>query len=397
MSAYARATTFDGAGLWRDRSPVLTRVDVELTERCNNACKHCFINRAAADRDAKKAELSADEIEAFLGDAAELGALTVRFTGGEPLLRGDFERIYLAARRAGLQVHLTTNACLVTPSLADLFARVPPRAPIQISVYGVSAASYGSVSTVPGSFANFRRGVRLLLEREVPVALTGTALPETRAEAAQLEAWSQDLGIPEAVGWVALLYLRGRRDDEGKNDLIRGLRLDPREVVPFLKARRGDYLEDLRDFCRHYMSPPGEVLFDCGAGMAVCLSAYGELHACQALRAPETTYDWRDGTLRAAMAAFFPTVRARRATDPDYLQRCARCFLSGLCEQCPAWSWMENGVLDRPVDYLCQVAHAQARALRLLDEGERSWEIGDWEERKERLELRMPPGGKAGE
>jgi radical SAM protein with 4Fe4S-binding SPASM domain len=385
VSRFTRIMNQRDAGLWRERRPLLQRVDIELTERCNNACRHCYINQPAGDARARRTELTTEELTAFLSEAAGLGALTVRFTGGEPLLREDFPEVYMSARRAGLQVLLTTNACLITPVLADLLARTPPRAPIQVSVYGMSAGSYGAVSNVHGAFARFRRGLDLLLERGLPVALTGTALPQTRDEAEQLEAWADGLGLREKPGWVALLYLRARRDDQAKNGLIESLRLDAAEVVRFLSARRDEYLEDLKDFCRRFMAPPGEALFDCGAGRAISLGAHGELHPCLALHAPETAYDWRCGTLGEAMEVFFPEVRARRAADPEYLRRCARCFLSGLCEQCPAWSWMEHGTLDKPVEYLCDVAHAQARALGLLRAGERSWEIQDWAERKERL------------
>jgi sulfatase maturation enzyme AslB (radical SAM superfamily) len=69
------------------------------------------------------------------------------------------------------------------------------------------------------------------------------------------------------------------------------------------------------------------------------------------------------------------------ASNPNFLARCARCLLKGLCEQCPAKSWMEHGTLDTPVGYLCRVAQAQALDLGLLKEGERSWEVEDWRER----------------
>jgi len=97
------------------------------------------------------------------------------------------------------------------------------------------------------------------------------------------------------------------------------------------------------------------------------------------------TYDLGSGSLRDALTRFFPVLRERKATNPDYLARCARCFLKGLCEQCPAKSWAENGTLDSPVEYLCRVAHAQARDLGLLREGEKAWEVSDWRNRIERL------------
>ncbi len=70
----------------------------------------------------------------------------------------------------------------------------------------------------------------------------------------------------------------------------------------------------------------------------------------------------------------FSHLREMCATNPEYLRRCALCFIKGLCEQCPAKSWTENGTLDTPVEYLCEVAHAQARWLGWLGEDEYAWE-----------------------
>ena len=74
-----------------------------------------------------------------------------------------------------------------------------------------------------------------------------------------------------------------------------------------------------------------------------------------------------------------------KATNPEYLARCAKCFIKDLCEQRPAKSWMEHGTLDTPVEYLYEGDHAQAYDLGLMQEGERAWEIEDWKERIERF------------
>ena len=47
----------------------------------------------------------------------------------------------------------------------------------------------------------------------------------------------------------------------------------------------------------------------------------------------------------------------------------------------PWKSWSENGTLDTQVEYLCQVAHTQARFLGLLSKSENAWEVRDWKER----------------
>jgi hypothetical protein len=46
---------------------------------------------------------------------------------------------------------------------------------------------------------------------------------------------------------------------------------------------------------------------------------------------------------------------------------------------------MEHGTLDTPVEYLCGVAHAQAKYIGLITEGEKAWEVGNWRERRTRV------------
>jgi len=102
------------------------------------------------------------------------------------------------------------------------------------------------------------------------------------------------------------------------------------------------------------------------------------------IRAPELTYQVAGANghslLRDAMDRFSHLCELQ-AANPDYLRHCAVCFLKGLCEQCPAKSWTEHGTLDTPVEYLCEVAHAQARYLGWLGENECGWEVPDWRER----------------
>jgi hypothetical protein len=53
---------------------------------------------------------------------------------------------------------------------------------------------------------------------------------------------------------------------------------------------------------------------------------------------------------------------------------------------CPGSSWAENGTLDTPVEYCCEVTHMQALDLGLISEGEKAWEIEDWESRAARID-----------
>ncbi|MCL4500969.1 MAG: radical SAM protein [Deltaproteobacteria bacterium] len=368
--------------LWKNRTPLLGSLDLELTERCNNDCIHCCINLPENDAAARQRELTTGQIKAVLTEAAALGALSVRFTGGEPLLREDFAELYLFARRQGLKVLLFTNGRLISPELVKLFKHILPLEKIEVSVYGMRRESYEAVSRVRGSFAEFRRGIDLLREAGIPFVAKGALLPPNRREMEEFEAWAATIPAMDRPPSYSMFFdLRGRRDSPAKNRLIQSLRVSPDDGVALLRRRGQAYFQEMRQFCGKFMGPAGDLLFSCGAGHGACVDAYGAVQPCLLLRDPDMAYNLQGGSLREALTDFFPRLRQTRATNADYLDRCARCFLKGLCEQCPAKSWAEHGTLDTPVDYLCQVAHAQALDLGLLREGERPWEVKNWKER----------------
>lgn len=372
--------------LWQGKPPPLSRLDIELTERCNNACLHCYINLPAEDAQAKRRELSTAGWKQVLDQAAELGALTVRMTGGEPLLREDFAELYTYARRLGMKVTLFTNARRISPELRDLFARIPPLEKIEVTVYGMHPESYDAAACCRGAYEEFRRGVSLLEAAQIPFTVKGARLPPNRDEVEELDRWAESLpGMEEAPPYSMFFDLRGRRDSEAKNRLIRQLRAAPEEGVDFLNRRQPNHLQEMQEFCSRFMGPAGDRLFDCGAGRSICVDAYGKAQPCMLLRDPGLAYDLKNGGLRAALAWFNPALSEMKATNPAYLERCGRCFLHGLCEQCPAKSWAEHGTLDTPVEYVCQIAHVQAARLGLLAEGERAWEVADWRARLEKL------------
>jgi radical SAM protein with 4Fe4S-binding SPASM domain len=376
--------------LEKNITPRLAYLDIELTERCNNNCIHCCINLPANDREAQSHEMATEQIKTILNEAAILGCLKVRFTGGEPMLRPDFEELYLHARRLGIKVLVFTNACPITPGLADLLSRVPPKELIEITVYGMRRESYEAVSRAPGSFIQFRRGIQLLLEREVPFIVKYALLPANRDDFDDFEAWARTIPwMTEHPHYFVFFDLRNRRDNVEKNQLIKSLRMSSQDSLAVITRYPEEYRKNVIKFASKFMTgPPGDLLFQCGAGSGLSIDAYGQAQPCMGVHAPELTYslipETAIGIPRPSLAGaleHFKYLRELRAANPDYLRRCALCFLKGLCEQCPGKSWTENGTLDTPVEYLCEAAHAQARWLGWLGDNEWGWMVNKWKDR----------------
>ncbi len=369
--------------LGKNGNPHPDHLDIELTERCNNACIHCSINRPAGDKRALARELDTDAWKDILRQAAARGFMSVRFTGGEPLLRDDFAELYLFARRLGLAVLLFTNACLITPQIADMLAHIPPREHIEVSVYGMTRKSYEAVTGVSGSYAEFRKGLQCLIDRKIPFVVKGALLPPNKNEIEEFTAWAATIPWMEddPPAYSMFFDLRGRRDSDAKNRLIRRLRVSPEEGLASMTRNLERCRRETAELYASFETPPGDRLFTCGAGHGGCVDAYGAFQLCLPLRHPDLTYDLKKGALREALTSVFPRLKEMRATNRLYLERCARCILRTICEQCPAKSWSEHGALDRPVEYCCRTAHAQARFLGIIGEGEKAWEVRDREER----------------
>jgi radical SAM protein with 4Fe4S-binding SPASM domain len=239
--------------------------------------------------------------------------------------------------------------------------------------------SYEAITRTLGSFEAAWRGINLLLEKKVPFVVKSALLPPNKKEVEEFEAWASTIPwMNEPPSYSVFFDLHCRRD-ENRNKTIRNLRPAPWDGLQFLGRRKTEYIKEMKEFCSRFIGPQGNKLFSCGAGIrGGCVNPYGRLQLCMGLRHPKTFYDLHKGSLKEALNRFFPEVRAMKATHPSYLARCGRCFLKGLCEQCPGKSWAEHGTLDTPVEYLCEIAHAQARQLGLLEEEEMAWKTKDW-------------------
>lgn len=382
-NSYIRTISFSHFAPFQGEKNIFSELAVELTERCNNNCLHCYINKPANDAVASNQEMSFDIIQKILEEAACLGCLHIRLTGGEPLLRDDFEDIYLYAKKIGYKIKIFTNGTRITPQLAQMFKKIPPGESIQVSLYGYNRKTYETISGVPGSFRAAQRGLDQLIAHKVPFVVNAVALPMTIAAFKKFECLAQSFpDLNMLAPQVTSLQLRCRGWDDLRNERIKSLRLSAQAQLD-LEARESEsYFNGLKNFCLQFCHVSGDTLFRCNAGLSrASVDAYGTLQPCLLLRHPEAVYNLKKGSLTDAFQNFFPKMRQLKAKNSLYLERCACCFLIALCEQCPAVSWMENQTMDGWPEHFCSFTHAQARCIGLLSEGEKAWMVTDWKER----------------
>ena len=101
------------------RREQLARIVIELTNRCNLSCGHCFEERHAATGD-----LPLEILEKVLRDGKSCGIEQVSFTGGEPTIHRRFEEIIDLVSQAGYPFSFVSNGASF-PRIYPIAAQAP--------------------------------------------------------------------------------------------------------------------------------------------------------------------------------------------------------------------------------------------------------------------------------
>lgn len=202
--------------------------NLEITPRCNNNCRHCYINLPSGDKKAKRMELSPDEIGEIGNQAASLGVIWCLITGGEPLLRDDFFDIYLRLKNKGFLISVFTNATLITERHIKFFKKYPPR-DVEVTVYGVTTETYELITRKRGSFDNFQKGLKRLFASGIKVRLKAMALRSNMHEMDEIALFCKK-NTWDFFRFDPFLNLR-YDGNQAKNEEIKQERLSAKDIV----------------------------------------------------------------------------------------------------------------------------------------------------------------------
>ena len=335
-----------------DRFP--SEATIEVTRRCPLTCAHCYNNLPMSDREARNSELTYEEHCRILDEIAEAGCLWLLFTGGEIFARKDFLDIYTYAKRKGFLISLFTNGTLITPKIADHLAEWRPFA-IEITLYGRTKETYERLTGIPGSFERCMRGIELLMERKLPLALKTVAVTIN-----QHEIWEMKRFAEEELG-VSFKFdaLMSPRIDCSQSPLA--VRLTPEETVE-LDLQDPKRVAEWKKFAERFGGPVhrsvehADEIYHCGGGMnSFAIDPQGRMSIC--VLSHFDSYDLRAGSFQEGWNDFLLKVRRKKM---EMMTKCVRCEIKAMCGMCPANGELENGHAEKPVDFLCQVAHLRA-------------------------------------
>lgn len=168
---------------------------LELTNRCNCRCLHCYGAFGLPCESEISTELTTDEWKKVLDHLRSLGCESLQFIGGEPLIHPGFcELLRYASGKGFKRIDIFTNAYLLSEEIADLIAEVG--ASVRISLYGYDAQSHDAITQHPGSFARLNHSVDLLLQRKVSVSMAVVLMRENQHILPRIREYIEGKGLP---------------------------------------------------------------------------------------------------------------------------------------------------------------------------------------------------------
>lgn len=284
-------------------------------------------------------------------------------SGGEPMLREDFEDIFdhITSRSAGYS--LNTNGTLITPAIARLMRRKGSK---MISLYGATADIHDHVTRNPGSFEAAMNGMALL--KEAGAGFTVQIVP-LRANYHQVEDMIKlARSLSPLYRFGAYFINLSASGSPATNREILKQRLDPGEVIRLDNPDAGCEENDAGSLENNALpccagASSRRLIVPCCRMDQFHIDPYGRMGTCVHITDADLRFDLRKGSFAQAWNEFIPSLADRIVADREYDDGCGRCENRAYCTWCPALARLECGRYTAKVDYLCGLAEEKRRHL----------------------------------
>lgn len=318
----------------------------ELTPDCNFNCPMCYIHGSQK----RGEELSTEDWLSIAQQAKEAGTLFLLLTGGEPLLRKDFEVLYVTLSKMGFVISINSNGSLIK-NYMSLFRKYPP-ARINISLYAADKETYQDFCKAD-QFENVVDAIELLKKEHISVRLNSVFTAENYRQAGGIIRFAKEHDLH--LKPTAYNYPRLRVDGKAG---INGARLSPRQAAQCAVE------SDLLRFDTETFAKRGQKILEkadentetqsfshirCRAGRcSYWITWDGKMRPCGMMTQPET-FPLQVGFLRAWDEL---REKVKNITLPP---ECAVCERRVSCPVCAAMCLAETGSFSKKPEYVCSM------------------------------------------
>jgi len=176
-------------------SPTAKTLDflwLELTNRCNLRCVHCYTESSPHTGDCDV--LTAQDYDRLMREAYELGCRKMQFIGGEPQLNSDFQTLLVAAKTIGFEfIEVFSN--LTQLKEETLCYAADNGICFATSVYSDEPEVHDAITRVKSSHARTIKNLKRLIEKGIETRSATIEINQNPAQVKRTLRFLSELGV----------------------------------------------------------------------------------------------------------------------------------------------------------------------------------------------------------
>lgn len=218
----------------KDEVPPLSSLYLYITDRCNLACRHCWVTPTLTDEPID-GPVSIESYKGLIEQAILLGLSGVKITGGEPLLWKGLPELIDFLRSKGIGIAIETNGTLIDEGFADLFCSA--NVSISVSIDAADGGIHDGFRGRRGAFEMAIKGLKILVKHGLNPQVIMSLYKGNFDQIEPLIKLCSDLGIRNLK--INPVMELGRGKELGRKGLI----LSRDELVDLLRKSEGEWGE----------------------------------------------------------------------------------------------------------------------------------------------------------
>ena len=333
--------------------PKLSNITIELTNRCNEKCIHCFLGE---NKFKNSHYLDLESLKKIITQFVNMGGTSITFTGGEILIYPHIKDVLEYSHSYGLGISLFSNLISLNQDHIDLFKKLNIN-DIQTSLYSHIPATHNKITNLKNSCEKTINSIKKLRKAGLPIRIACPVMKANRNDIIGVIKFCKQNSLDLNID----ISIQGQCDGNLEN-LAQRLSLEEmKETLMIIKNYDRDFCNRyVRRHCHNKNISPIEFinLPICSAGHDnLYINSNGDVSACP------TFQGYRLGNLKHEDLHIIWTtnkklLEIRNSTQTSFPE-CLNCDCIEFCGRCFAINFVENKDIWKVPKYRCKLAKIQ--------------------------------------
>ena len=339
------------------QKPFLFTFHIELTNKCNERCVHCYI-----PHECKNTDIEYDLMIKALNQCKDMGVMNIVFSGGEPMLHPNFCEFLRYAKDLDFNVTVLSNLTLLDDEILSAL-KYKHTSCVNVSLYSMEPDIHDAITTVKGSFFKTKNNILKLIDNNIAVQINCPIIKQNQGTFQDVIVWGQNHKCA-----VIFDYAIMARSDRSVDNLE--CRLTQEELRPVLeKIIQNDvvFQSNIKTgrfqtrMLSEHINPNERV---CGVALStICMVANGNIYPCAGwqkyicgnIKESSLQEIWNDS----------PAIKLLRQLRMKNFKKCLKCEDYKHCLMCISRNSNESetGDLLEIPQITCDAAHIQHQVV----------------------------------